>query len=188
MIFSYLSVILDLFANIPYAWSVYKGQIRPHPFTWLIWTLLVLLMAVIQYNGGAGGGGWLLISTTILNIIIVILSFRFGTKDIQRSDYIALFFCLACFPLYFLFKLPDIAAIIITTIDCVSFYPMLRKSFHDPHGESALFQGIMASAYLSSLVAMDAYSLSTALFPVSMVIMHGSSCLYLLVLRHKIAS
>ena len=77
-LFSYLSVTLDLMANIPYAVRVTRGIIRPHPFTWLIWTILTFIMATVQFEAGAGGGAWLLTSTTLLNAIITILAFSAG--------------------------------------------------------------------------------------------------------------
>lgn len=184
-VFSYLSVAVDISANLPYAFRVARGEIRPHPFTWLVWTLLTLMVAIIQYMEGAGGGGWLLINASFFSVLITILSFRYGTKDIVRSDYIILIFCLLCFPLYFVFDAPVLASLVITIIDIVSFIPMLRKTSHDPKGESAMFQWMMVAAYIFSLLAMETYSLATCLFPVAMVAMHGGTWIFILYLRVK---
>lgn len=183
-IFPFLSVAIDFLGNVPYAYQVYKGIIRPHPFTWFIWTVLTLMMAIVQFYEGAGGGGWLLVSTTVFNTLIVCLSIRYGTKDIKKVDYIVLAFCLACFPLYFVFQLPILTALVITIIDSASFLPMLRKSIKDPSGESIQFQWMMTAAYICSLLSMETYSLPTCLFPAAMVIMHGGSGVFLTVLRN----
>jgi hypothetical protein len=186
IIFPFLAVAVDAFANVPYVYQVYKGIIRPHPFTWFIWTCLTLLMAIVQFYEGAGGGSWLLFSTSVFNTLIVILSIRYGTRDIKKVDYVVLAFCLGCFPLYFLFEMPIMTALVITIIDCVSFIPMLRKSIKDPYGESAMFQWMMVVAYGFSLLSMQTYSIATCLFPAAMVVTHGLSCVFLIVLRRKI--
>jgi len=184
-IFSYLSVFFDLLANIPYTYRVIKGLIRPHPFTWLVWTILTAIMAIVQFNEGAGGGSWLLINTTFFNIIITIFAFKNGMIYADKKDYIVLGFCLACIPLYFYFNLPLYTALVITIIDSVSFIPTIRKAFKDPNGDSAIFQFLMVVAYSCSLLAMDTYTVTTCVFPIAMVIMHGITCAFLTFLAQK---
>ncbi len=172
-------------ANIPYAYRVIKGLIRPHPFTWLVWTILTAIMAIVQFNEGAGGGSWLLINTTFFNIIITIFAFKNGMIYADKKDYIVLGFCLACIPLYFYFNLPLYTALVITIIDSISFIPTIRKAFKDPNGDSANFQFLMVVAYSCSLLAMDTYSITTCIFPIAMVIMHGITCAFLTFLAQK---
>jgi hypothetical protein len=187
-IFSYLSVGFDLLGNVPYLFQVAKGTVKTHPFTWLIWTLLTFIMAIVQYNEGAGGGSWLLINTTIFNTIITTLAFRSNAARIDAKDYAVLVVCILCFPLYFYFQQPILTAIVITLVDSISFIPMIRKSFKSPHDESIAFQCFMVLAYISSLLAMEAYSISTCLFPVAMVLMHGITAVIIVVFRRKIPS
>lgn len=184
-IFSYLSVAFDLLGNVPYLFQIAKGQIRTHPFTWLIWTILTFIMAVVQVNEGAGGGSWLLINTTIFNTLITIFAFRGGMKGIDKIDYLVLLICLGCFPLYFYFKQPLLTALVITLVDSASFIPMIRKLFRDPTGESASFQILLTAAYICSLLAMETYTLPTCLFPAAMVMMHALTGTSILLLRKK---
>jgi len=184
-IFSYLSIVLDLAANIPYVVKVIKKDIRPHAFTWLIWTILTAIIAIIQLNEGAGGGAWLLINTTLFNTVITFYAFKGGVKYADKKDYIVLIFCLLCIPLYFYFDLPFYAALVITLIDALSFIPTIRKAVKDPHGDSAMFQGLQAFAYTSSILAMDKYSIETCLFPVVICLMHSITCSFLVILRQR---
>jgi hypothetical protein len=184
-IFAYLSVTIDLLANVPYAYGVAKGTIRTHPMTWLIWTLLTFVIAVVQYNEGAGGGGWMLITTTCFNLAVTILSLRGGIGLIDRKDYAVLLVCTFFFPLYFYFHQPFWTALVITLVDCISFIPMIRQSFRDPHGESARFQWLMVAAYSSSLLALENYTLAICLFPAAMVAMHGFTGLVIVIFRKK---
>lgn len=187
-LFAYFSVTIDLLANIPYAYGVAKGTIRTHPMTWLIWTLLTFVIAVVQYNEGAGGGGWLAISATCFNFIVTILSLRGGIGFIDRKDYAVLLVCMGCFPLYFYFHQPLWTALVITLVDSISFIPMIRKAFRDPYGESLRFQWLMVAGYSSSLLALENYTLPICLFPVAMVIMHGLTGGVILIFRKKIPS
>lgn len=188
-IFSYFSVLLDLLANIPYIYGVAKGTIRTHPVTWLLWTLLTFVIAVIQYDEGAGGGGWLAISATCFNLIVTILAvWRGGIGFIDKKDYAVLLVCILCFPLYFYFHQPLWAALVITIVDCVSFIPMIRKSLKDPYGESLRFQWLAVGAYSCSLLATQNYTVAICLFPVAMVIMHGMTAIVIMVFRKKIPS
>ncbi|HBR80176.1 TPA: hypothetical protein DEA21_00790 [Candidatus Uhrbacteria bacterium] len=62
IIFSILSSVCALSAHIPYLWSTFFGRVRPHAFTWLIWTITTAVATAGAWKGGGGVGA---ISPTI---------------------------------------------------------------------------------------------------------------------------
>jgi hypothetical protein len=64
----------------------------------------------------------------------------------------------------------------------VGFYPTFRKSFHKPHEENALSYWLNAVKWLLSIFALKTFSLTTALYPISWVLMNS---LFLLMLHWR---
>ena len=73
---------------------------------------------------------------------------------------------------------------ILTFADLAGFGPTVRKAWSRPQQESALFFGLAAVRNLLVVLALETYSLTTALFPVAV----GFACLLLcamLVIRRR---
>ena len=43
-----VAVAITVFGTVPYAIGMLRGQIRPHAFTWLVWTVTTLIAFVGQ--------------------------------------------------------------------------------------------------------------------------------------------
>lgn len=99
-ILGFMAIAIGLIGNIPYIIGIYKGEVRPHLFSWIIWTLVCGIGAAIQINEGGGAGAWYMVYNTILNLGITIASCYRGTKDIRRSDWVAFMIALSAIPLW----------------------------------------------------------------------------------------
>ncbi|MDX1573225.1 MAG: hypothetical protein R3341_04310 [Methylophaga sp.] len=56
--FSNLAVIITLLAFVPYILQIFKGKVRPHIITWLIWGTSTMVIFIVQLLDGAGVGAW----------------------------------------------------------------------------------------------------------------------------------
>jgi len=84
------AVVISIFSLFPYISDIVKKKTKPHLYTWVIWTPLTFMAFFSQMSDGAGAGAWTTGVTAILCLLILALSFKFGTKDITRSDKVML--------------------------------------------------------------------------------------------------
>ncbi|WP_284256743.1 hypothetical protein, partial [Klebsiella pneumoniae] len=53
-IFGAIGTAVSLLAAIPYAFAIYRRTVRPHLFTWLVWSVVTAIAAAGQFVAGAG--------------------------------------------------------------------------------------------------------------------------------------
>ena len=58
LLFSLLAIALTFIGFYPYIRGVLKNSIKPHFFSWLIWSLVTLVVFVAQLKEGGGLGAW----------------------------------------------------------------------------------------------------------------------------------
>jgi hypothetical protein len=160
-----ISVALAVAVTIPYLWKICRGQIQPHVFTWLIWTLTTSIAAAARTNVHAGPGAWGQWASGASCFLVVLFAFTKGTHDIKRSDIFAFIGALLAIPVWILTKNPLAATLIVTTIDVIGYYPTLRKSYQDPYHEAIFNYCIANVIHLLSLAATKSYSVTSTIFP-----------------------
>ncbi len=180
--------LITLGAHIPYFIDIFKGRTKPHIFTWLIWSLLLLIGLTAQLVKGAGFGAWSTIGDALACFAVFVLCFWYGEKNITRSDEIMLGFGLAGIIAWVLTSNPLWAIIFVVIADSFGFFPTFRKSFHKPHEETALTYFLVVIGYVLGFFALESYSLTTTLYPAYLIMGNGSFWLYLLIRRSQIKS
>jgi len=153
-----------------YIYTVLKKNIKPHFFTWFIWSLITGIAATAQYQGGAGFGFLVIASYSFFTGTIALLAIFRGEKHIARSDFISLGFCLVALFIWPLTKTPLYSVIIISIIEFVAIYPTLRKSYQRPNQENLYSFMIFGSTTLLSLLALSHYNIITLLYPLSIIV------------------
>jgi hypothetical protein len=171
-IYGYLSLLLTVAAYAPYAWSTWKGTTRPHIFSWVIWTVLMVIATAGQFAGSAGPGWWATGLSAAACLIIALQAWRQGDKNITRSDWAVFIGALAAIPFWLITGNPLTAIIIVTVIDALSYAPTFRKSWHAPHEEMPLHYIISNLKHIASLFAMSAYTMTTVLYPMALLAMN----------------
>jgi hypothetical protein len=66
-----VTVIIAIAMHVPYLFDTIKGKIKPHPFTWILWTLLTLIVFFAQFYDGAGPGAW---GTGVIGLICIFIT------------------------------------------------------------------------------------------------------------------
>lgn len=172
-ILGFIAVAIGLAGNIPYLTGIFKGQIKPHVFSWGIWTLLTGVAAAAQWSDGAGPGMWVMLITFIVCLITTILAFKVGKKsDITVTDWIALVAALSAIPIWYVTKKPLTAVVIISIIDFVATYPSIRKGYQKPWDDGISAYAFANLKFIISLFALNNISLITALYPASIIIVN----------------
>lgn len=172
--FSLLAMVVSLVAFAPYIMGIVKGTLRPHVFSWVIWTITTSIVFFAQLSDGAGVGAWPIGFSAVLALLIASLAYRYrGVVVVTRSDWIFFGLALSALPVWALTSNPMWAVIILTAVDFLGFAPTWRKTYWAPYSESALFFGLTAVRSGLIVLALEHYSVTTALFP--LIIGFGAS-------------
>ena len=184
-VLSAVAIVLTFVLFVPYIRSILIGSIRPHVFSWIIWGVGTLIVFFAQLAGGAGVGAWPIGISGLVTFYIALLAYlKRGDTDIAPVDWAFLAAALSAFPAWMLTSNPLWAVVILTAADLAGFAPTVRRAFSQPHQESPLFFGAGALRNLLVVLALQNYSLTTALFPAAV----GIACLMLstmLVVRRR---
>lgn len=183
-----LSVIVVVLVTVPYVQQMLAGKIKPHLFTWVVWTLTTGIAAAARAHEQAGPGAWAQWVGAASCLIVALLALRQGDKGITRSDQVAFCLALLAIPLWQLTDNALAAVIMVTGIDLLGYYPTFRKSWQRPQ-EEAIFNYVAANViHVLSLLATEQYTLVNILFQVAVFVANTLLIALVLVRRAQLAS
>lgn len=181
---SLLAIVLTVLAFYPYIRDILQGTVRPHLFSWLIWSIASVVVFLAQVSGNGGVGTWSMALSGGLTVAVAVLAYVKKTDNaVSRSDVLFLVAALCALPLWHFTADPLAAVLILTLVDLLGFGPTFRKVYTDPYAESLPFYGLFCLRNVLAMVAMETYSLTTLLFPVTITL--GSIVLMLLMYQRR---
>lgn len=178
-----LSLVLSAIAYAPYIMALLRRRIRPHLFSWIVWSLITLIAFLAQISGNAGPGAWAAGFSVICCVFIALCSFWLGEKKVTRFDWICFAFALFAIPLWRLTDDPRLSLILVLVIDSFAYAMTARKSWHDPYSENATVYLVDTIKYGLGILAIEHYALITLLFPVYIIVVEGGLGLLILARR-----
>ncbi len=168
-----IAALIAFTGNIPYLRDVIKKRVKPHPYTWLVWTLVSLTTFFGGLQKGAGVGILPTGVAEIFTIIIFIFSLQYGFKQIRKIDTLFLCIALLGFIPWILTKDPTVSVIIVVSIDFVAFIPTLRKTWQHPESETPALYSMNVLRHVLTLFSLQAYNIATVLHSIVMIIMNS---------------
>ena len=81
---------------------------------------------------------------------------------------------------------PLLAVITITIIDALAFYPTFRKGYYKPNEETIITFVVSLLKFVIGLFALEAFNLTTAFFPIALIILNGLFVGMILIRRRSI--
>lgn len=165
-----LGACIALVGNIPYLRDVITNKIQPHPYTWLVWTLVSAITLFGQIAKGAGVGAIPTATAEIFTVIIFLFSLRYGFRNIVRRDTYFLIVALLGIIPWILTKDPTISVVIAVSIDLVAFVPTLRKTWVKPASETPILYSMNVVRHVLTLFSLQAYNVATTLHSIAMIV------------------
>ena len=138
LLFSLLWIFLSLWAFLHYFWSIYKWQTKPHMFTWLIFSVLLVSSFAIQTEYEWWLGTYIVLSELIGCFLAFLLSLKYGEKHITLSDKIFFTLALVAFILWLVFDLPTISVIFIILVDLFVLLQPIENLSQNPKRKQLL--------------------------------------------------
>lgn len=183
IILAIVAAIIAVVGNVPYLRDVIRKRVEPHPYTWLVWTIVSCVIFFGQVAKGASWGALPTGASEIFTIIIFLLSLKYGFKNIPRVDTYFLIAALLGLIPWILSKDPTISVIIVVSIDLVAFLPTLRKTWRFPKTETPILYSMNVLRHVLALFSLGAYNIATALHSIVMII--TNSLMTVFILRRK---
>lgn len=167
-----IAAILALISSFVYIKDIFRGNTKPHTYTWLIWSIVTTIAFFGQWVSGGGPGSWATGVAAIVTIFTLILSLRggYGTKDITKFDKVCLALALLSILPWLLVKSVLWSVILATLIDLIAFFPTMRKTWYAPRSESLGSMYIDAVKHSLSMFSMGNYSLINLIYPAGVLI------------------
>lgn len=181
------SVVMTIAGYLFYFKDIFAGKTKPHMYTWLIWGLLTGIAFFGQLADGAGTGAWVTGVTAAVSFLIVALSFKYGEKNITRSDTYFLIASLASIVLWLVTNDPLLSIILITIVDFVAFVPTIRKSLIKPGEETLIHYFFAGGKFVLAIIALENYSIVTTLYPLSLVLANWLFVVLVLIRRDQLS-
>ncbi len=180
-----VAALLAIAGNIPYLWDILKGRVKPHPYTWLVWSIVSGTVFFGMLAKGAGIGALPTAASELFTLIIFLFSLKYGFKGITRTDTTFLFIALAGLVPWALTQDPTASVVIAVGIDLVAFAPTLRKAWMYPSTETPILYGSNVLRHVLALLSLQAYNVATVLHSIAMIIANTAMTAIILLRKRK---
>lgn len=185
LILGILAIAIGIYSYIPYFRDIVSGKTKPHAFTWFVWFLLTSIAFFAQLSDGGGAGSWVTGFTALVSLLVTVIALRVGRQNIVKIDWLFLAGSLFSLVLWFFSKDPTWSMVLITIIDALAFLPTFRKSYTKPDEETLLTYALSAVKFAIGIAALNAFSLTTVLYPVSLVVTNGLFVMMVVIRRRQ---
>lgn len=164
-LFGEISGVIAILAFIPYVASILRGETKPNRASWVIWTVLGVILLASYHASGATTTIWIPIVYAILPLFVLGLSFKYGVGGYNYLDVVCLFGAAVGLLLWKITRVPEFALYLNILVDSFGFIPTYKKAYLQPESESLSAWIIGASATLLNLLAINKWQLNIALYP-----------------------
>ena len=180
-----IASLLAIVGNIHYLRDVIKGRVKPHPYTWFIWTIVSCVVFFGQVAKGAGIGAIPTAFSEVFTVIIFVYSLKYGFKNPPRIDKYFLALALLGLIPWFITKNPTISVIIVVLIDLVAFVPTLHKTYFHSQSETPILYGSNVLRHSLIISTLGAYNIATMLHSISMIITNSIMVIFMKTRKYK---
>ncbi|HSU72337.1 MAG TPA: hypothetical protein VLJ21_00630 [Candidatus Binatia bacterium] len=180
-----LAVFVSLVGYVPYFRNILSGKTKPHAFSWFVWAVISGIAFGIQYTEGAGPGAWAAGFTALICVVVFLCAFR-NKNRFPATDWVALIVALVALVLWLVAKQPLVSAILVSATDALAFVPTYRKGFQRPYEDTPVTFGLNGLKFFLSLFALQTVSITTWIYPASLVITNWAFVIMMYVRRSQI--
>src|ERR1700733_7393795 len=108
-----LAVLIAVLAYGIYVWKSLRGEVRPHPLSWLIFGVLTGTGYLVQLDQKAGPGSWVMAITTVVCLLLCLMSFWRGERTFPWYEWAFLAAAVVVFAFYLWSRNPDLIAAVL---------------------------------------------------------------------------
>jgi hypothetical protein len=161
----------------PYVRDTLRRSTRPHRGTWLIWTVLAVVVSLSQH---ADGGSWsvaMAVAQAATNGLVLALAIRCGVGGVSALDLTLIAFAGAGVAGWLLAGDPLLATACVVAADLIAAGMMVPKTWRDPGSETLSTFAWAGLAGALSAAAVGTLEPSLLLYPVYYCLVNGGLAL-----------
>ncbi len=140
-----------------------------------------------QLVSGAGAGAWATGATTLVCISILLLALFKGYRIFVLFDWLGFTLAVVAIVLWQITKQPILAVILVTAADATGSLLTFRKGFYKPDEETISTWALNSVKWVVAIIALESLTVSTWLYPVSLVLTNGAIALMLTIRRKQLS-
>jgi hypothetical protein len=178
--------LITLLGFVPYCWAIVKGRTKPNQATWVIWTVVGVLLASSYWASGARNTLWVPLSYLIGPVVTMFLAIRYGERKWSRFDRNCLIGAGFSLLLWILFRSPQGALVINMAIDLLGVLPLARSAWHHPENEDRLGWVLFSLGNSINILAIERFDWEIAIYPFYLTAMNWLILGILLWRRQKV--
>ncbi len=172
-ILAIIAALLAVAGNVPYVRNTITGHVRPHPYTWLVSSIVSATVLAGMLAKGAGVGALPAAVSGAFTIGIFFLSLKYGYNGATKSDRLFLFAALLGLIPWALTHDPTVSVVIAVAIDIASFVPTFRKTWAHPTTEAPVLYGSNVLRHVLALLSLQTYNVATSLHSIAMIVLNS---------------
>jgi hypothetical protein len=156
--------------TIPYVRDILRGRTLPHRGTWMIWSLLALLVFLSQRADGASWSLMVAGAQVLLNGLVFVLAACRGVGGVSVGDRLVLAVAAGGAIGWLVADAPFVATACVVAADLLALAMMVPKTYRDPESETlATFALASVSGALATL-AVGSADLALVLYPLYLTV------------------
>jgi hypothetical protein len=177
---TYIAPVLGLLAGlvgiadtIPYVRDTVGGSTRPHRGTWLIWSVLAIVVCLSQRADGASWSLIMAAAQAVLTSAVFLLSIRRGEGGLSPADVLMITLAGGGVIGWIVADEPVIATVCVVAADLIGA-TMVPKTYRDPGSETLATFGLASLSGALAAGAVGAPDSSLLLYPVYFCLVNGA--------------
>ncbi|MEM6781701.1 MAG: hypothetical protein AAF569_07550 [Pseudomonadota bacterium] len=179
-LFGFTTLALTAWIYTSYIKGILEGKTKPHPFSWIVWTILIGITVLVMISDNAGPGVWAFIAVFFINALISVLSIKNGFENITRIDVGVFVLALVTLAIWLFLQNPLWAVLTLYVAHILAFIQTFRKSWLNPKQEPVHVFFLNFVRHALTVLALSNYSIITALIPVLLVLCNIALVLFLI--------
>jgi hypothetical protein len=181
------AALIGLADMVPYLRDTVRRSTRPHRGTWLIWTVLAVVVSLSQQADGASWSVAMAVTQAATNGLVLALAIRLGTGGVSALDASLIALAGVGVGGWLLAGDPLTATACVVVADVAAAAMMVPKTWRDPGSETvSTFAGASLAGALAT-AAVAAPDPSLLLYPAYYCLVNGALAL-LIVGRRRATS
>ncbi len=172
-VFGLLAGVATVLAIVPYVRDVLRGTTRPHRGSWLIWTVLSIVVFASQL---ADGGTWSILmvaAQAVITGLVFVLSIWRGEGGVSRADITVMAVAGLGVVAWAVSSTPVVATIATIFADMLGIALMTPKTWRDPRSETFSTYVLGGVSGVFSAFAVGSLDISLLLFPIWIAVASG---------------
>lgn len=161
-------------ASIPYAISIFQGKTTPNRTSWLIWSMLSILLVTSYHDAGASNTIWVPLIYVADQMFVAIVSLfpKYGEGGKNKFDIACAIGAVVGIVLWWLSG-PVLALMFFILSDLLGSLPTAGKAFERPKSEDTFAWVMTFAGNGLNIFAVEKFSAEILAYPLYAVIMSG---------------